>query len=264
MKQYLDLLYDVLYGGIKKDDRTGTGTKSVFGYHMGFDLSEGFPLLTTKKLHFHSIKTELIWFLSGDSNIKFLNENGVTIWDEWANEDGELGPVYGVQWRNWKGPNGEVVDQIEQVIESLKFNPNSRRHVVTAWNPAELEHMVLPPCHLLFQFNVTNWKLSCQMYQRSADVFLGVPFNIASYALLTMMVAQVTGYDLGRLIISFGDTHLYLDHLEQAKEQLERKPKLLPRVVLNKEIDDIDDFTLDDIELHGYDAHPNIKAPVSA
>lgn len=263
MKQYLNLLSDTLYGGTEKDDRTGTGTRSLFGYQMRFDLEDGFPLLTTKKLHWHSIVTELLWFLSGDGNTKFLNENGVTIWDEWADSDGNLGPVYGVQWRSWKGPDGMAVDQIKDVIESLKFNPDSRRHIVTAWNPAELDKMALPPCHLLFQFYVADWKLSCQMYQRSADVFLGVPFNIASYALLTMMMAQVTGYYPGELIHVIGDAHLYLNHLEQAEEQLGREPLPLPYVHLNEDIDDIDGFGLDDIRLEGYHAHPHISAPIS-
>lgn len=263
MRQYLNLLRDVFYGGVEKDDRTGTGTKSVFGYHMGFNLTEGFPLLTTKKLHFHSIKTELLWFLRGESNTKFLNANGVTIWDEWADENGELGPVYGVQWRNWRGPDGTRVDQIQNVVDSLRFNPDSRRHIVTAWNPGEIDDMALPPCHMIFQFYVANWKLSCHMYQRSADVFLGVPFNIASYALLTMLMAQVTGYLPGDLIITLGDAHLYLNHLEQAEEQLVRETLPLPRVLLNEDIDGIDDFTLDDIELYGYEAHPHIPAPIS-
>ncbi|MDI3526029.1 MAG: thymidylate synthase [Tenuifilum sp.] len=263
MVQYLELLDHILKNGVKKDDRTGVGTISVFGYQMRFDLQEGFPLLTTKKLHLKSIIHELLWFLKGDTNIKYLNENGVTIWDEWADENGELGPVYGYQWRSWPSANGKHIDQISQVIESLKNNPNSRRHIVSAWNVSEIENMALPPCHVLFQFYVANGKLSCQLYQRSADVFLGVPFNIASYALLTMMVAQVCGYEPGEFIHTLGDTHIYLNHIEQVKLQLTREPRKLPKMIINPEIKSIFDFQYSDFKLEGYDPHPHIKGEIA-
>ena len=263
MKQYLDLIRHVLDNGAPKDDRTGTGTISVFGYQMRFALSEGFPLLTTKKLHLKSIIHELIWILAGDTNVGYLQENQVRIWNEWADEDGELGPVYGAQWRSWQGANGKTVDQISQVVESIKTNPNSRRHIVTAWNPADVEKMALPPCHMMFQFYVVDGKLSCQLYQRSADIFLGVPFNIASYALLTMMMAQVCGLEAGDFVHTFGDAHLYNDHLEQARLQISRKPFDLPEMRINPEVKSIFDFKYEDFELTGYQAHPHIKAKVS-
>ncbi|QKG79044.1 thymidylate synthase [Tenuifilum thalassicum] len=263
MVQYLELLDHILKNGVKKDDRTGVGTISVFGYQMRFDLQEGFPLLTTKKLHLKSIIHELLWFLKGDTNIKYLNENGVTIWDEWADENGELGPVYGYQWRSWPSANGKHIDQISQVIESLKNNPNSRRHIVSAWNVSEIENMALPPCHVLFQFYVANGKLSCQLYQRSADVFLGVPFNIASYALLTMMVALVCGYEPGEFIHTLGDTHIYLNHIEQVKLQLTREPRKLPKMIITPEIKSIFDFQYSDFKLEGYDPHPHIKGEIA-
>lgn len=262
MKQYLDLLDHILQNGAKKGDRTGTGTISVFGYQMRFDLQEGFPLITTKKLHLKSIIHELLWFLNGDTNIKYLNENGVSIWDEWADEHGSLGPVYGAQWRNWPSKNGNI-DQISQLIESIKRNPDSRRLMVSAWNVSQLGEMALPPCHVIFQFYVANGRLSCQLYQRSADTFLGVPFNIASYSLLTMMVAQVCELEPGDFVHTFGDVHLYLNHLDQAKLQLSREPKPLPVMKLNPERKDIFSFQYDDFELSGYNPHPHIKAAVA-
>jgi thymidylate synthase len=272
MKQYQLLLGKILTEGVRKDDRTGTGTLSIFGHQMRFDLSEGFPMLTTKRLPFRAIAVELLWFLRGDTNIKFLHDHGVTIWDEWADANGDLGPVYGKQWRSW--PTGKLtgwqgdqspvyIDQIANVVEMIKRNPGSRRMIVTAWNPAEVDQMALPPCHCLFQFYVANGKLSCQLYQRSADVFLGVPFNIASYALLTMMIAHVTGLEPGDFVHSFGDTHLYLNHIEQAKLQLTREPRPLPRVTFNQAMDGIFGFKLEDMTLHNYDPHPTIKAQVS-
>ena len=263
MKQYLELLAHVLENGVRKDDRTGTGTLSLFGYQMRFDLAAGFPAVTTKKLFFKSMAHELLWFLRGDSNIAYLRDNKVTIWDEWADEDGELGPVYGVQWRKWPGPDGEVVDQIRQVVDQIRSNPSSRRHIVSAWNPALVDHMALPPCHALFQFYVAEGRLSCQLYQRSADVFLGVPFNIASYALLTHMVAQVTGLGVGDFVHTFGDVHLYLNHVEQAREQLSREPLPLPRLVLDPSITEIDDFRIEHVHLEGYHHHPAIRAPIA-
>lgn len=263
MKQYHDLMRHILEHGVRKEDRTGTGTISVFGYQMRFDLAEGFPAVTTKKLHLRSIIHELLWFLKGETNISYLHENGVTIWDEWADENGELGPVYGSQWRSWETPDGRTIDQIANVVEQIRRNPDSRRLIVSAWNVGELERMKLPPCHLLFQFYVADGKLSCQLYQRSADVFLGVPFNIASYALLTMMVAQVTGLKPGEFVHTFGDAHLYLNHLEQVNTQLEREPFPLPALRLNPDVRSIFDFTYDDIALENYQAHPKISAPVA-
>ena len=263
MKQYLDLLQHILDHGTVKSDRTGTGTKSVFGYQMRFDLAEGFPLLTTKKLHLRSIIYELLWFIKGDTNIKYLHDHKVSIWDEWADENGDLGPVYGHQWRSWPAPDGQTIDQLSQVLDSLKRSPDSRRHIVSAWNPAEVDRMALPPCHTLFQFYVADGRLSCQLYQRSADVFLGVPFNIASYALLTMMVAQECGYVPGDFVHTFGDVHIYLNHFDQVHEQLSRTPRELPRMVLNPEIRSVFDFDYDDFRLEGYDPWPAIKAPVS-
>jgi thymidylate synthase len=263
MRQYLDLLQYILEHGVEKADRTGTGTLSVFGYQMRFNLTDGFPLLTTKKLHLKSVIYELLWFLRGESDIKFLNEHGVGIWDEWADANGELGPVYGVQWRHWRTADGSVMDQISQVIEQIKHNPNSRRLIVSAWNVGEIPKMALPPCHLLFQFYVVDGKLSCQFYQRSADVFLGVPFNIASYALLTMMVAQVCNLRLGDLIQLMGDTHLYLNHTDQARLQLTREPFPLPMMILNPDITSIYDFSYEDFELINYQCHPHIKAEIS-
>ena len=263
MQQYLDLLRTVRTTGVRKEDRTGTGTLSVFGYQMRFDLSQGFPVLTTKKLHLRSIIHELLWFLAGDTNIKYLNDNGVTIWDEWADETGELGPVYGYQWRSWPAPDGRKIDQIVHVLDSLKSNPDSRRHIVSAWNPADVDDMALPPCHCLFQFYVAEGKLSCQLYQRSADIFLGVPFNIASYALLTMMMARATGLELGDFVHSFGDAHLYLNHLDQADEQLTRSPRPLPHMELAPDRTDLFDFRYEDFRLLNYDPHPHIKAVVS-
>nr|WP_289100115.1 thymidylate synthase [uncultured Halomonas sp.] len=263
MKQYLDLMRHVRENGTFKEDRTGTGTYSCFGYQMRFDLSEGFPLVTTKKLHLRSIIHELLWFLSGDTNIRYLKENGVSIWDEWADEHGELGPVYGSQWRSWKTTDGRSVDQISALIDGIKKNPDSRRHIVSAWNVGDVDQMALPPCHSLFQFYVANNKLSCQLYQRSADIFLGVPFNIASYALLTMMVAQVTKLELGDFVHTLGDAHVYSNHFEQASEQLSRDPRPLPLVKLNPAIESVFDFTWDDIELVGYEPHPHIAAPVA-
>lgn len=263
MKQYLELLEKIVRQGAEKSDRTGTGTRSIFGHQMRFDLSEGFPLTTTKKLHLRSIIVELLWFLSGDTNIRFLKENGVRIWDEWANDAGDLGPVYGHQWRSWPAGDGESIDQIARLVDGLKRNPDSRRHIVSAWNVADVEKMALPPCHCLFQFYVADGKLSCQLYQRSADVFLGVPFNIASYALLTLMLAQVTDLVPGEFIHTFGDAHLYLNHLEQAELQLSRQPRALPKMSLNPEKKDIFAFTLSDFELSDYDPHPHIKGAVA-
>jgi len=263
MRQYLDLMERVLETGVEKRDRTGTGTLSVFGHQMRFDLADGFPLLTTKKLHVKSIVYELLWFLRGDTNVRWLQERGVKIWDEWANEQGELGPVYGQQWRSWPAPDGGAIDQIGWVVHEIKRNPDSRRLIVSAWNPAEIEKMALPPCHCLFQFYVANGKLSCQLYQRSADVFLGVPFNIASYALLTLMMAQVTGLKVGEFIHTFGDAHLYLNHLEQAREQLARQPYPLPTMKLNPAVKNIFGFSFEDFTLENYQAHPHIKAKVA-
>jgi thymidylate synthase len=263
VRAYLDLLQKVLSEGTRKDDRTGTGTLSLFGYQMRFDLSQGFPCLTTKKLHLRSIIVELLWFLRGDTNVRFLHQHDVSIWDEWANADGELGPVYGHQWRSWPTAGGGHIDQITQVVEQIRTNPSSRRLIVSAWNVAEIENMALPPCHCLFQFYVANGKLSCQLYQRSADLFLGVPFNIASYSLLTLMVAQVCGLQPGEFIHSFGDVHLYLNHERQARLQLEREPRALPQMRLNPEARDLFGFTLQDFELSGYDPLPGIKAPIA-
>ena len=263
MKQYLDLLDRILTEGVKKEDRTGTGTISVFGNQMRFNLEEGFPLLTTKKLHLKSIIYELLWFLRGDTNINYLKDHGVSIWDEWADENGELGPVYGHQWRSWPDENGGTIDQIQNVVNQIKNNPDSRRMIVSAWNVAEVERMALPPCHTMFQFYVANGRLSLQLYQRSADTFLGVPFNIASYALLLQMMAQVTGLKAGDFIHTTGDTHLYLNHLEQAKLQLTRSPRPLPRMIINPDVKDIFDFKYEDFQLEGYDPWPHIKAAVS-
>jgi len=263
MQQYLDLLQHILDKGVKKDDRTGTGTISCFGYQMRFDLQEGFPLVTTKKLHLKSIIHELLWFLKGETNIEYLKQNGVSIWNEWADENGELGPVYGKQWRSWEGANGETVDQVSQVIKQIKANPDSRRLIVSAWNVAELPKMALMPCHAFFQFYVAEGKLSCQLYQRSADVFLGVPFNIASYALLTMMVAQVCDLEPGEFIHTFGDVHIYSNHMEQVQLQLSRKPFPLPTMKLNPEVKNIFDFKFEDFTLENYQFHPPIKAPVA-
>tara|TARA_Y100001947_G_C10268567_1_gene273211 strand:+ start:173 stop:964 length:792 start_codon:yes stop_codon:yes gene_type:complete len=262
VKQYLELLRHVKSEGIKKEDRTGTGTLSVFGYQMRFDLNEGFPLVTTKEIHLKSVIFELLWFLQGDTNIKYLNDNGVSIWDEWANKDGDLGPVYGAQWRSWKTKN-KTVDQITEVIEEIKCNPKSRRLMVSAWNVGEISNMALAPCHALFQFYVADGKLSCQLYQRSADIFLGVPFNIASYALLLMMIAKVTKLNLGEFIHTFGDAHLYLNHLDQVDEQLKRKPYALPQMKLNTDIDDIFKFRYEHFELNNYQAHSKISAPIA-
>ena len=263
MKQYLELMRHVLEHGVRKEDRTGTGTVSVFGHQMRFDLSEGFPVVTTKKLHLKSIIHELLWFLRGDTNVKYLHDNGVTIWDEWADPNGELGPIYGYQWRSWPTPGGGHIDQISQVIDQIKHNPDSRRIIVSAWNVAQIEQMALPPCHAFFQFYVADGKLSCQLYQRSADIFLGVPFNIASYALLTMMMAQVTGLQPGDFVHTLGDAHLYLNHLEQAQLQLSREPHPLPTMKINPEVKSLFDFRFDDFELTGYEHHPHIKAPVA-
>jgi thymidylate synthase len=263
MEQYLDLMRRVRTEGVRKTDRTGTGTLSVFGHQMRFDLARGFPLVTTKKLHVKSIIHELIWFLAGDTNIAYLKKHGVSIWDEWADENGDLGPVYGKQWRSWAAPDGRCIDQITEVVETLKTNPDSRRMIVSAWNPADIPDMALAPCHCLFQFYVAEGRLSCQLYQRSADVFLGVPFNIASYALLTLMMAQVTRLQPGEFIHTFGDAHLYLNHLEQADLQLARAPRPLPRMRLNPEVTDIFRFRYEDFELTGYNPHPHIKAPVA-
>jgi thymidylate synthase len=263
MKQYLDLMRRVREHGVRKTDRTGTGTLSVFGHQMRFDLADGFPLVTTKKLHVRSIIHELIWFLSGDTNTRYLDENGVSIWDDWADESGELGPVYGKQWRSWATPDGRSIDQIAEVVETLKTNPDSRRIIVSAWNPADIPDMALAPCHCLFQFYVSEGQLSCQLYQRSADVFLGVPFNIASYALLTMMMAQVTGLKPGEFVHTFGDAHLYLNHLDQADEQLKRTPRALPRIEIDPTVKSIFKFKFEHFKLAGYDPHPHIKADVA-
>ncbi len=263
MKQYLDLMRHVRDKGVHKEDRTGTGTLSVFGHQMRFDLSQGFPLVTTKKLHLRSIIHELLWFLQGDSNIQYLQDNGVSIWNEWADEDGDLGPVYGVQWRSWPAADGQHIDQITQVLKQLRDTPDSRRIIVSAWNVADLENMALPPCHAFFQFYVAEGKLSCQLYQRSADIFLGVPFNIASYALLTRMMAQVTGLKPGEFIHTLGDAHLYLNHLEQAEQQLGREPRTLPQMQINPEVSDLFSFKFEDFELINYEFHPHIKAPVA-
>jgi thymidylate synthase len=263
VKQYLDLCQHILNNGTKKEDRTGTGTISTFGYQMRFDLKEGFPLVTTKKLHVKSIIHELLWFLAGDTNVAYLQENGVRIWNEWADEKGELGPVYGHQWRSWPTPNGESIDQISNLIKQIKETPDSRRLIVSAWNVADIENMALPPCHCLFQFYVADGKLSCQLYQRSADVFLGVPFNIASYALLTMMIAQACDLEVGEFIHTLGDAHIYTNHIEQVKLQLTREERSLPKMKINKDVKNIFDFTYDDFELVGYDPHPHIKGAVS-
>lgn len=263
MQQYLDLMRHVRDHGVLKGDRTGTGTKSVFGYQMRFDLSAGFPLLTTKKLHLKSIIYELLWFLRGDSNISYLREHGVSIWDDWADEKGDLGPVYGHQWRSWPAADGRTIDQIEQLVAQIKINPNSRRLIVSAWNVSEIDQMALPPCHCLFQFYVAEGRLSCQLYQRSADIFLGVPFNIASYSLLTIMMAQVTGLVPGSFVHTFGDAHLYANHLRQVDEQLKRDPLPLPRLYLNPKVEDIFGFCYEDFRLEGYDPHPHIAAPIA-
>jgi thymidylate synthase len=263
MQQYLDLMRRVRDQGARKTDRTGTGTLSVFGHQMRFDLADGFPLVTTKKVHLKSVVHELIWFLAGDTNTRYLTDNGVSIWEEWADENGDLGPVYGKQWRSWAAPDGRTIDQITEIVETLKTNPDSRRMIVTAWNPADVPDMALAPCHCLFQFYVADGRLSCQLYQRSADVFLGVPFNIASYALLTMMMAQVTGLKPGEFVHTFGDAHLYLNHLEQADEQLSRAPRALPRMEINPAVTSIFKFRYDDFKLVGYEPHPHIKADVA-
>ena len=263
MHQYHALLQRVLDKGVRKDDRTGTGTLALFGHQMRFDLSEGFPLVTTKKLHLKSIIHELIWFLRGDTNVRYLQENGVSIWDEWADANGDLGPVYGRQWRSWPAPDGGTIDQIAWLVDEIKRNPDSRRLIVSAWNPADIPKMALAPCHCLFQFFVVDGRLSCQLYQRSADVFLGVPFNIASYALLTYMVAQVTGLAVGDFVHSFGDTHLYLNHLDQTREQLSRTPRALPTLRLNPAVRKLEDFRFEDVVIEGYDPHPAIKAPIA-
>ncbi|HYC45758.1 MAG TPA: thymidylate synthase [Burkholderiales bacterium] len=263
MRSYLDLMRHVLEHGARKSDRTGTGTLSVFGAQLRFDLNAGFPLLTTKKVHLKSIVHELLWFLKGDTNVRYLRENGVTIWDEWADENGELGPVYGYQWRSWPAPDGRHIDQIAQVLEQIRKNPDSRRMIVSAWNVADLDRMALMPCHAFFQFYVADGRLSCQLYQRSADIFLGVPFNIASYALLTMMIAQVTNLKVGDFVHTFGDTHLYLNHLEQAREQLSREPRRLPMMKLDPNVRDLFSFTYEDFTLEGYDPHPAIRAPIA-
>ena len=260
MKQYLDLLQDILDNGVDKGDRTGTGTRSVFGRQMRFDLSQGFPLLTTKKVHLKSIIYELLWFLKGDTNVRYLQEHGVRIWNEWADENGDLGPVYGAQWRNW---NNEGIDQIKNLIETLKKNPNDRRMIVSAWNPSQVPNMALPPCHMMFQFYVADNKLSCMLYQRSCDMFLGVPFNIASYALLTMMIAHVCGFEPGEFVHTLGDTHIYHNHFEQVKEQLTREPRPLPQMIIKRKVDSIDDFQYEDFELVGYDPWPAIRGVVS-
>ena len=263
MKAYLDLLQHVLDHGVDRGDRTGTGTRSIFGHQMRFDLSEGFPLVTTKKVHLKSIIHELLWFLKGDNNVRYLQENGVKIWNEWADEDGNLGPVYGVQWRSWKGADGQTVDQISQVVDMIKNNPNSRRLIVSAWNVGEIPNMALPPCHAFFQFYVAEGKLSCQLYQRSADRFLGVPFNIASYALLLMMMAQCCGLQPGDFVHTFGDTHIYHNHFDQVKEQLSRDPRSLPKMIINPDVTDIFSFSYEDFQLTDYDPHPRIKAPIA-
>ncbi len=263
MKQYLELMQYISENGVRRGDRTGVGTLSVFGYQMRFDLAKGFPAVTTKKLHFRSIIYELLWFLQGDTNIQYLNSHGVTIWDEWANESGDLGPIYGYQWRSWPFPGQRSIDQIGQLLTELEANPHSRRHIVSAWNVADIDKMALPPCHCLFQFYVSEGKLSCQLYQRSADVFLGVPFNIASYSLLTMMIAQVTGYEPGEFIHTLGDTHLYLNHLEQVRLQLSREPFPLPEMSMNPEVKSLSDFRYEDFDLVGYQCHPGIRAPIA-
>lgn len=263
MQPYLKLLSDILEHGTDKSDRTGTGTRSLFGYQMRFDLSKGFPLVTTKKLHLKSIVYELLWFIRGETNVRWLQERGVKIWDEWADENGDLGPVYGSQWRSWPAPDGRHIDQLANVVESIRTKPDSRRHIVSAWNPAEVDEMALPPCHCLFQFYVANGKLSCQLYQRSADTFLGVPFNIASYALLTHMMAQVTGLEVGDFVHSFGDVHLYNNHFEQARLQLTREPRPLPKLVMNPERKRLEDFVYEDFVFEGYDPHPHIKGEVA-
>jgi thymidylate synthase len=263
MRQYLDLMQKVLDEGAPKTDRTGTGTRSIFGHQMRFDLSAGFPLLTTKRLHIRSIIHELLWFIRGDTNIAYLKEHGVSIWDDWADRNGDLGPVYGAQWRSWPARDGSTIDQLAMVISALRSNPDSRRLIVTAWNPADVERMALPPCHCLFQFYVARGRLSCQLYQRSADIFIGVPFNIASYALLTHMVAHVTGLKPGEFIPTFGDAHLYSNHLEQAREQLKREPLALPRLIIRRDVRTIDDFRFEDFEVAGYQSHPHIAAPVA-
>lgn len=263
MRAYLDLVQRILDEGVEKSDRTGTGTLSVFGHQMRFDLSEGFPLVTTKKVHVRSVVGELIWFISGDTNIRYLKDNRISIWDEWADDAGDLGPVYGHQWRSWPAPDGRHIDQLAHVIENLRRDPDSRRHLVSAWNVADLDRMALAPCHAFFQFYVADGKLSCQLYQRSGDVFLGVPFNIASYALLTHMVAQVVGLEVGDFVHTLGDAHLYLNHLDQAREQLTRDPRPLPTLRLDPAIDSIDDFSIESVEILGYDPHPAIKAPVA-
>lgn len=263
MKQYLRLLDQLTKTGIRKEDRTGTGTLGVFGYQMRFDLEKGFPLVTTKKIHFKSVIYELLWFLKGDTNIKYLNDHGVRIWNEWADENGDLGHIYGYQWRSWPLPDGKFIDQISRVLENIRNNPDSRRHIVSAWNVGELENMALPPCHILFQFYVAHGKLSCQLYQRSADTFLGVPFNIASYALLTEMMAQVSGLKAGEFILTLGDAHIYINHLEQVREQMSREPYKLPKLTLNPKKKDIFDFVYEDISLVNYQAHPHIKGQIS-
>ena len=263
MKQYLDLLSRVMEEGVDRSDRTGTGTRGVFGHQMRFDLAEGFPMLTTKKLHLKSIVHELIWFMAGDTNVKYLQENGVKIWDAWADENGDLGPVYGKQWRRWETSDGRVIDQLSNVVKAIKKNPFSRRHIVSAWNPSEVDAMALPPCHCLFQFHVAEGRLSCQLYQRSADVFLGVPFNIASYALLTMMIAKECGLEAGDFVHSFGDVHIYSNHFEQVKKQLSRKPRSLPILTLNKEVKSLYEYTYSDIKLMEYDPHPHIRGKVA-
>jgi thymidylate synthase len=263
MQQYLDLLQDILDNGHERADRTGTGTRAVFGRQMRFDLADGFPVVTTKKLHLRSIIIELLWFLKGDTNIRYLKDNKVSIWDEWADENGDLGPVYGKQWRSWAAPDGRVIDQIQWVLDEIRTNPNSRRLIVSAWNPADVNDMALPPCHCLFQFNVMDGKLNCQLYQRSADVFLGVPFNIASYALLTMMMARATGLEPGEFVHTFGDAHLYLNHMEQAQLQLTRAPRALPRMILNPDKTDLFGWEYEDFTVEGYEPHAHIKAPVA-
>ena len=263
MQQYLDLLARVLDSGVDRDDRTGTGTRAVFGHQMRFDLAAGFPLLTTKKLHIRSIIHELLWFVSGDTNIRYLQDNGVSIWDEWADDNGDLGPVYGKQWRHWQTPDGHEIDQLAKLISMIKSNPESRRLMLTAWNPADVPHMALPPCHCLFQFHVAKGRLSCQLYQRSADIFLGVPFNIASYALLTHMIARICGLKPGEFVHVLGDAHLYSNHFDQAREQLSRTPGALPQLVIHRTPDSIDGFHFDDFEITGYDAQPHIAAPIA-